>query len=48
MTRRLILYALFCLALLAAALFAAFNAWSFYSDEEDRPVASGHVGPTHK
>lgn len=48
MTRRLILYALWSLALLAAALFAAFNAYSFYSDEEERPVASGHTAPSHK
>ncbi|MBB4613462.1 hypothetical protein [Novosphingobium taihuense] len=48
MTRRLILFAILCLALLASALYAAFNAYSFYSDDEDRPSASGHVGPTHK
>lgn len=48
MTRRLLLYAVVCLGLLAAALFAAFNAFSFYSDDEDRPVASGQPGPSHK
>lgn len=48
MTRRLILFALWCAVLLGAALFAAFNAYSFYSDDEDRPTASGHAGPTHK
>ncbi|MES2302346.1 MAG: hypothetical protein V4521_09785 [Pseudomonadota bacterium] len=48
MTKRLILFAILCFGLLAAALFAAFNAYSFYSDDEDRPSASGHVGPTHK
>lgn len=48
MTKRLIVFALWCAALLAGALFAAFNAYSFYSDDEDRPSASGHTGPTHK
>lgn len=48
MTKRLIVFALWCAALLGAALFAAFNAYSFYSDDEDRPTASGHAGPTHK
>ena len=48
MTRRLILFALWCAVLLGGALFAAFNAYSFYSDDEDRPSASGHLGPTHK
>lgn len=47
MTRRLLLFAALCFCLLAAALYAAFNAYSFFSDDEDRPVASGHAGPTH-
>lgn len=48
MTRRLILFALWCLLLLAGALYAAFNAYSFFSDDADRPSASGHPGPAHK
>ncbi len=48
MTRRLILFALWCAILLGGSLFAAFNAYSFYSDDEDRPTASDPAGPAHK
>jgi hypothetical protein len=48
MTKRTLLFGLSCLALLAGALFAAFNAYSFYSDDENRPASSGHAGPAHK
>lgn len=48
MTRRLILFALWCLLLLAGSLYGAFNAFSFFSDDENRPSASGQAGPRHK
>lgn len=49
MTSRLFVFALWCAALLAGTVLEAYRAYSFFSDDADRPSASGRGGgPTHK
>ncbi|MBC2650178.1 hypothetical protein [Novosphingobium aerophilum] len=49
MTSRLIVFALWCAALLIGSVYSTYHAYSFYSDDADRPSASGAGGgPRHK
>ena len=48
MTKRLILFALWCAALSLGSVVAAYHAYSFDSDEENRPAGAGQAGPSHK
>jgi len=47
MTKRLMLYAAWCLSMLAGAAISSYFAWSPWSDE-DKPQANGPSGPNHK
>ena len=49
MTRRLRLFAVWCALWLAGTVLAGYHAYSFYSDDADRPSAGGRGGgPSHK
>lgn len=49
MTSRLFVFCLWCAALMIGSVASAYGAYSFYSDDADRPTAAGRGGgPTHK
>lgn len=48
MTKRLSLFAGWCLLLLAGSLVTSADAWSLYSDEENQTTVQTSGGPTHK
>lgn len=47
MSKRLILFCLWCLFLIVIAGIATWYAWSPYADDE-RPTSTAYRGPTHK
>lgn len=48
MNRSTILYALFCLGVIAAFVWAARDGFSPFADGSARSTVRGAVGPTHK
>ncbi len=48
MSRRLFLYALWCLAVTGGFLASGFYAWSPFADGGRAAVRAGAYGPTHK
>lgn len=47
MSKRLILYGLWCLVLFLLALACALTGWTPFGDDE-RPTHASYYGPTHK